>query len=408
MEEQVLPYINKKRVKELLSQLVKINSPFWEEDQIIDYTYTWFKAKGIPVEYHLYQEREVTGYQGKNIVGQLLGQKQGPLVVLNGHLDTVNICEGWTRNPLGAEIEGDRLYGVGALDMKGGCAAMMLAIEAFAATVEDFHGGVLYTLVSGEEGPYGLGTDALLLEGYFAKADLAIVPEPSGAFAGRPFPCLCLGARGGWKYTITVKGRSAHAANPTRGINAISEAAKLLLALEKTKLAEHPQLGSGSISVLDFEGGGQPLSVPDRAAFSVFRHVIIGEDQDYLRQEVEQAIVRAGLTAEVEMNFRAAPHPANAGFKPYLVSKNNPYTRVIKDSIKTTTGREAGIAYFPSVGDYNYLASRAKLPTYVIGPAGANYHRPDEYVELESVVQTARIIYDFLKLILVQERGRLG
>ncbi len=393
-------YINLEKVTELLSNLVKLHSPFFEEDEVMEYTYQWFKDRGIPVDYHLFYENKITNYHGKNVVGKIIGQDEGPMVVLNGHLDTVNICEGWTKEPLGAEIDGNRLYGLGALDMKGGSVAIMLAVEAFVNTVNSFNGEILYSLVCDEEGPYGLGTDALIMDGYYDNADVAIVPEPSSAFAGYPFPCLCLGARGGWKYTVSVKGKSAHGAEPEKGINAISEVSKIILELEKSELKPHAKLGTGSICVIDIEGGGAPLSVPDMASFSVFRHVTIGEDRNYLRNEVEEAIKRANIKGKATIKFRDAPHPDNAGFKPYVVSESNPYTQAMKESIISSTGKEPEIAYFSSVGDFNYLGSRTRVPTYVIGPAGGNYHSADEYVELDSVVKTAEIIYNYLKKVL--------
>ncbi|AZO96349.1 M20 family peptidase [Halocella sp. SP3-1] len=401
MSKTVEEIINLERVKGLLGDLVRIHSPFFHEDEIMEYVFNWFKSKNLPVDTHKFYEKKITDFKGTNLVGKLEGEDEGPQVVLNGHLDTVNICDGWTREPLAAEIEGNRMYGLGTLDMKGGDTAIMLAVEAFSRTVEHFNGEILYTLVCDEEGPYGLGTDALVMDGYYDNADVSIVPEPSAAFAGIDFPCLCLGARGGWKYTVNFKGKSAHGANPEKGINAITEASKVIVELEKSKLKEHPKLGAGSICIIDVEGGGAPLSVPDTASFSVFRHVTLGEDRNYLRQEVEKAIERADIKGKASISFRDAPHPDCAGFQPYVVSESNPYTRAIKESIQAATSQEANIAYFSSVGDFNYLGSRTKIPTYVMGPSGENYHSADEYVELDSVVKTANIIYNFLVNVLV-------
>ncbi|MCC5909669.1 MAG: M20/M25/M40 family metallo-hydrolase [Clostridiaceae bacterium] len=364
------------------------------------YTYNWLKEKGLDASYHRYHEKKVTNFRGVNVVGRLQGEDEGPIVLLNGHLDTVEICEGWTKDPLGAEVEGDRLYGVGALDMKAGCAAIMLAVEAFYNTVENFNGEILYTFVSDEEGPYGLGTDALILDGYTDYVDTAVVPEPSSSFSDKPFPCLCLGARGGWNYTVTFRGKSSHAASPEKGIDAISDAAKVLLELKKAKLVEDPKLGKGSIAVIEFKGGGAACSVADTASFTIFRHTVRGEDLSYLRREVEEAIQRAGIQSIATMTFRDAPHTDSGGFNPYTVSESNPYTKALKRSVEEAVGKAPEIAYFPSIGDFNSLGDRAKLPTYVFGPTGENFHSADEYVEIESVVKTAEIIYNYLKEVL--------
>ncbi len=394
-------YINPIRVEKLLKQLISIYSPFFREKEIMDFVYSWFKERKLSADYHHFHEAKVTDFQGTNVIGSLKGDIEGPKILLNGHLDTVEICDGWTKDPLVPKIEGDKLYGLGALDMKGGCAAIMLALEAFANTVDLFSGEIIYTFVSGEEGPYGLGTDALILDGIAENVDVVIIPEPSASFTGKSFPSLCLGARGGWKYSVHLKGRSAHGANPEEGVNAISEASKVLLELEKTDLYSHDKLGKGSICVIEFVGGGAPLSVPDAAYFSIFRHVTIGEDKELLEKEVKEAVQRAGIKGDYEMLFRDSPHPDNDGFGAYVVSEDDPYTEIVKRSIIDITGVEPSIDYFSSVGDFNHFGSRTKASTFILGPTGNNYHAADEYVELESVLKTTLFIYDFLLKTLV-------
>ncbi|MDW7671606.1 MAG: M20/M25/M40 family metallo-hydrolase [Bacillota bacterium] len=393
-------YLTLERTTDLLSDLVKIYSPYFHESAIMEYAHDWLKNQGLDAFYHRYHEKKVTNFKGTNVVGRIKGEAEGPIVLLNGHLDSVEICDGWTRDPLGAAVEDGKMYGVGSLDMKAGCAAIMLAVDAFVKTTPRFNGEILYTLVSDEEGPYGLGTDALILDGITDYADAAIVTEPSGAFAEVPFPCLCLGARGGWNYTVTVHGKSAHAASPELGIDAVDEAARIMQELKQTELKTDPKLGRGSIVIIDFKGGGAACSVPDKAYFTVFRHTVQGETLGLLRQEVEKAVKRAGISGTWSMKFREAPHPDNGGFHPYTISESNPYTKTMKRSIQEVTGTEAAITYFPSIGDFNYLGSRVKIPTYVFGPHGGNFHAPDEYVELKTVVQTAKVIAEYLTEIL--------
>jgi len=394
-------YLNRKKVNDLLSDLVKIHSPYFHENEVMDYAYEWFKKRGLPAEFHHFHEKKITNFQGTNVIGRRKGQDEGPTILLNGHLDTVEICEGWTKDPLGAVIEEEKLYGVGALDMKSGCAAIMLAVEAFANTFDSFNGEILYTLVSDEEGPYGLGTDALILDGITNYADAAIVPEPSSGFCGIPFPCLCLGARGGWNYTVNLIGKASHAAFPEQGINAIIEANKVISELKKSELQTDEKLGKGSICIIEMNGGGAAASVADKASFTVFRHVVRGEDRSYLRREVDQAIKRANIKGKAAMKFRDGPHAESAGFQPYVVSETNPYTVLMNESILAATGEKGTVAYFASIGDFNYLGSRVKLPTYVFGPDGKNFHTADEYVNLDSVVKTSEVIYAFLKRTLV-------
>jgi succinyl-diaminopimelate desuccinylase len=394
-------YINRKNVETLLASLIEIHSPYFHEEAIMDFAYSWLYERDLPAKYHRYKENKITNYEGTNIIGSIKGAAEGPTILLNAHLDTVNICEGWTRNPLKAEIEEDKMYGLGALDMKSGAAALLLAIYAFKNLIPSFKGEILYTLVSDEEGPYGLGTDALIMDKLIDKADIAIVTEPSSSFSGTSFPCLCLGARGGWNYTVNFTGKASHAANPELGINAISDASRVLLELEKAISIVDEKLGKGSISVIEINGGGAVCSVADKAYFTIFRHVVRGEDKNYIEKELFDAVKRADIKSTVELSFRDAPHPECAGFEPYIVEEDNPYSKLFIESIKKTTGTNANIAYFSSIGDFNRIGSRMKIPTFVFGPQGKNYHMSDEYVLISSVIKTAEILFDYLVEVLV-------
>lgn len=394
-------YINRQNAETLLAKLIEIHSPYFHEEAIMNYTYNWLCERHLPAQYHRYKENKITHYDGTNILGSIKGAVGGPTILLNAHLDTVNICEGWTRNPLKAEIEDDKMYGLGALDMKSGAAALLLAIEAFKNLVPNFKGEVIYTFVSDEEGPYGLGTDALITDKLIDKADIAIVTEPSGSFSGSGFPCLCLGARGGWNYTVTFMGKASHAANPELGINAITDASKVLLELEKSTLIVDDKLGKGSISVIEMNGGGAACSVADKAYFTVFRHIVRGEDRSYIEKQVFEAVERANIKSAVEFSFRDAPHSECAGFEPYIVEEDNTYSQLFMESIRSVTGTNANIAYFSSIGDFNRIGSRMKIPTFVFGPQGKNYHTADEYVYISSVVSTAEILFNYLVRLLV-------
>lgn len=389
-------YINRERVEKLLSQLIEIYSPYFEEEKVIEFAYDWLNHREIPVEYHRYHEDKVYDYKGVNVIGRIKGKEEGPVVLLNGHLDTVQLCEGWTKDPLKATIEGDKLYGLGANDMKAGCAAIMIAVEAFIKTVDKFKGEIIYTLVSDEEGPYGLGTDALIMDGITDNVDVAIVTEPSSGFTNTPFPCVCLGARGGFSYTVEFLGKSAHAANPELGINAISDASKVLLELERSELIEDEKLGKGSIAVIGIEGGGASCSVAEKASFSVFRHTVPGETREYIMNEIREAIERANVKSKVTIKLREGTHPENAIFEPYTVSEDDHYTKLLTESINNITGKDPEIRYFQSMGDFNYLGARVNVPTFVFGPHGGNYHTADEYVYIDTVVHTAKVVYDFL------------
>lgn len=394
--------IDKEKLEKLLSELISIYSPYLKEDKAMEYVFKWLQDRDLPAEYHRYSEDRILNYKGLNVIGKLTGDREGPRILLNGHVDTVEKTDSWSSDPIEPRREGDRLYGLGALDMKSGVAAIMMAVEAFKRNHSSFAGEIVYTIVSDEEGPYGLGTDALILDGITDNVDAAIVPEPSSGFVGKPFPVLCLGARGGWNYSVFLKGKAAHAANPEKGLSAIIEASKLIMELKNTETVVDDKLGKGDICIIGINGGGAACSVAEKAVFTVFRHVVRGETREYLVQEVMDAAKRAGVQAEIQVKFRDSPHSLNGGFDPYTVEEDNEYTVKLRESIDHVTGSPGEIDYFSSIGDFNYLGTRAGIPTFVFGPSGENYHTADEYVNMSSVVQTAEVIYKFLEKTLTE------
>lgn len=393
--------INREDTVKLLSNLVAIESTYFEEDEIINYVNNWFISNNMKPTIHEYFDSKVTKFHGKNVISELKGDREGPTICLNGHLDTVNLCEGWVKNPKG-EIDGNKLYGRGALDMKSGCAAILMAVKAFNENNKSFAGKILTTLVSDEEGPYGLGTNALIEDGLLDDVDVSIIAEPSAGFTDQEFPTLCLGARGGYGLSVEFFGKSAHAANPELGINAITNASKFVSEIENIDYLEDDFLGPGNACVISIEGDGGACSIPDYSKVTLFWHIVVGENTDTIIAQIDEAIKRGNVTGEYKITFRPSPSEGSKGFMPYKVDKES---KVVKDfikSIKSVSGKEPNISPFASIGDFDYLGTRlGNVPALVFGAAGKNYHGANEYVEIDSVVDTAKVVYDYLVRALV-------
>ena len=299
--------IKQAEVLELVKKLISIKSPYFEEDPIMRFVEHWFHANGLNARIHEYHETKVTGFKGKNGILELEGGAPGPSICINGHLDTVKLCGGWTVAPYAGHVEGDRIYGVGALDMKSGCAATMAALKAFSQNHPHFRGKIIATYVSVEEGPYGMGTNALIEDGYLKDIDFSIVTEPSAGFVGNPFPTICLGARGGYGLEVEFFGKSAHAALPQSGKSAALDAAKVVCELENVNYIVDEHLGTGSACVVAMESDGGACSVPDYARIKLFWHIVVGESEETITREIEAAIRRAGIQCSYKINFREAP-----------------------------------------------------------------------------------------------------
>jgi succinyl-diaminopimelate desuccinylase len=384
----------------LLQELLRIKSPYFEEDEIAAYIAGWLNANGVAASVTQYHDEKVTGIKGKNVICEHSGNGKGPFVYLNGHMDSVRLCHGWKRDPFGGELEDGKIYGVGSLDMKSGCAAIMVALKHFLAAHPFHKGKIVASFVSDEEGPFGLGTDAVLNSGIVDGADVSIVTEPSSGFTDTRFPCVCLGARGGYGVILEFFGKSAHAAAPALGVNAAVEAAKAVARLDEMAFKTDEALGPACQCVVRFEADGGSCSVPDYARVDVFRHIVRGETQDGILIEIDLLIRDAGVVCEWAVSFRQAPSPETEGFMPYVTPKGDPYVRRFLDSVKKVTGQDAAIRYFPSIGDYNYLGTRLAAPCIIFGADGMNFHGADEYATAESLIGTAAALYDYLAALL--------
>ncbi len=391
---KVADLINKEDMVKLLREMVNIKSPFFEEGEIIDYLrgrLSYYNR--LQTEIHHYEEPAITGFKGENLIVRLAGSGNGPKMLINGHVDTVPLCDGWTVDPYAGIEKDGRLYGLGALDMKAGVAASIFVMEALVEAGIELRGDLLFTAVSDEEGPYGLGTHYTIVDGITDGADFCIIPEPSGPFApgNEKFPCVALGSRGTAVYYVKVKGQSAHGATPEKGINAVEDAARVINALtDNLDLGDHPLLGKGTMCITNLKGGEKYLLVPEEASFTIYRHTVDG-NADQALKEVQEIVDSLNLESEIEVKLRDLPHP-DAYFLPWTIDEKTGLVQSLKAASREILGKEMQTTYFRSESDANHIAPRLKIPTVLFGPDGANFHAADEYVEIDTMVDTARVI----------------
>jgi acetylornithine deacetylase/succinyl-diaminopimelate desuccinylase-like protein len=390
----VIDRIDSEDTIELLQELVRIRSPYFEETEIAEFVYDWLAVRGYDPEYHPVSEPHITEFEGSNVLARLQGtDPDAPTLLLNAHMDTVQLVEAWEEDPLSGRIEDGKLYGQGACDMKGGLAGIMVAFDALAAADVALAGDVLFTAVVDEEGPYGLGANQLIRDDIVEECDAAIVTEPGPILARGDIenPALILGARGRFLYDITVTGEAAHGSQPTKGTNAVVDAGRLADALTDIDVGSHEHLGDGSVCPLKIDGGSETLSVPEHCRLLVDRHVVIGETEDGVRADAEAAVEALALDSTVDIGFRDAPAP-DVHYGPYVTDADHPLVEELCAGTEDITGDDPTIGYFASVGDFNYFGHRAGLPTVIIGPDGENIHGAGEFVYTDEVVEVARIV----------------
>ena len=312
-----------------------------------------------------------------NVVAVARGMGGGRSLMLNAHLDTVGV-DGMT-DPFVPRIEGGRLYGRGAQDMKGSLAACMLA--AVDAKRRRLRGDVIVTAVADEEFA-SIGTEEIAAT---LSADAAIVTEPTDlrvAVAHRGFVHL----------EVEVTGRAAHGSRPDIGVDAIAKMGRVLVGIEELDRSlradpgQHPYLGSGSVHASLIDGGQEFSSYPARCRLQGERRTIPGETATLAEQELREIVARAG---EDDPQFSAEVR-APISREPFEVSETEEIVQLVRRHGEAVLGREPEIVGVPFWADSALLAA-AGIPTVVFGPTGEGLHSEVEWVDLASLEQCIEI-----------------
>ncbi len=351
----------------------------------------------------------------ENLLAVLPGVCAGPpLLVLNGHMDTVPPPTHPPRPPFAAEIADGCLWGRGAADMKGGLAALAGALLALRrAGVQPPRPIVLAAVVAEESG--NLGTAALVRSpaGWWpagpspapdvaapragathvagaseaGPVSYAVVAEPTGLD-------VVTAHKGVDRYRITVCGRAAHSSAPDRGVNAIVRAARLIVALED-RLRQtddeppHPLLGRASYSIGTIQGGVSRNVVPDRCVFQIEKRYLPGDSPPRIRAALERLATDVlgpdVAVVEREPEFETVPHP------PLEVAADHPLVQAVSAAVADVRGRAPALVGLPGFTDAALLQA-AGIPAVVCGPGDlAAAHTDDEAVPVDDLWTAARV-----------------
>ncbi len=365
-------------LEQLLSDLVAIDSINPDlvpgaagEAAIAAFIAGWLRAAGLEV-------RVAEVRPGRpNIIGIARGTGGGRSLLLNGHIDTVGVAG--MCDPLQPRIEGGRLYGRGAYDMKGGVAACMVA--AAEAARRNLRGDVVVTAVMDEEYA-GLGTLAIAEQ---VRADGAIVAEPTELQ-------LVVAHKGFVWLEVATQGVAAHGSRPHLGVDAIAKMGGVLTGLEQlaAELAQrppHPLLGPPSVHASTIQGGGEWSTYPDRCTLAIERRTLPGETGDDAEAELRAIVARLAAAdpafqAAVRRDLVRAPLETPAGAA-ILATVQQAAAGALGRPVEPT-----GVSFWTDAASLH----AAGIPTVLFGPLGAGAHAAEEWVDLASV-QTCAEVY---------------
>jgi succinyl-diaminopimelate desuccinylase len=323
----------------------------------------WLESRDIEVRDH--------DHNGFPVLVAEVGARhpQAPCIVWHGHLDVVP----GRPEQFDPRVEGDRLIGRGAYDMKGGLAAMMCALKDVA---DQDSVRVRLICVPDEESEEidERSTDAVVAAGLGGQ--FAITGEPTDLHIG-------VQAKGVLVMRIVVHGRAAHSSTPWLGDNAVLKAVDVFRTIESlpftresSEMFDRPSINLGRI-----EGGDALNKVPDRCEMAVDVRYLPGQDPgDILAQ------VRAIPGIDVKRTFI---HP------PVTVSRSNPYVRGLREAVSRAISGEVMSVGRDGASDAAAFIE-AGIPAVEFGPEGAGHHGPDEWVSLGSLARYRSALATFV------------
>jgi succinyl-diaminopimelate desuccinylase len=373
-----LKLVDENRLTELTKTLVSIPSVTNREHEISDWIYEKFKSLGLSDVRRLPVEEA-----GDTIYGWIDGPEDGPKMMLNFHMDTFSVFEGWETDPFTPHVVGGRLYGLGSHDMKGGAACLLGAVEVLVESGVELSGQVLVSATSDEEN-WSRGAHELIRSGLLKDCSYCMVPEPTAPAT------LTIGQRGRHVFHLTFHGKTVSAAYDS-GVNAVVDAAKvvsILADLEEEELGYSEEFGMrGSLCVIGLHGGGTMILVPELAEVYVDRHILPGQTAEDAAAQIRAAVEEANIQGSYELKWDERPTPAPTSF---MVPPDSLFVRTVKGNLEGELGKNVDLILGRSVADTNHFAVHGGVPTIICGPSGGNTCEANEYVDLSSLPVIAR------------------
>jgi acetylornithine deacetylase/succinyl-diaminopimelate desuccinylase family protein len=382
----VTGHVDERETIALLQRLLRLNTenPPGNEAPAARLLEEYLRPLGFETEYH-----EPAPERG-SLVARLSGTGGGRTLVMNGHLDIGPIGTGWTRDPLGGEVEDGRIYGRGVSDMKSGVAAMVSASRAVALSGVPRRGDLILMPTADESSGGRLGMGHLVARLRDLRADMAVVCEPTVGD-------VCLAHRGAVWAEVVVIGKSGQASRPASGINAIMAMGRVLRALE-TDLAprlarqSHPLLPAPNVNAGLVEGGVKPNVIAERCRLVVDRRSLPGERTEDIVAEIRECATRAleGTGARVEVNVVMAKPGSE-------IPADAPVVAECIRAFQAVVGRRPAVRASPGYTDAHWFNLDLGIPAAVFGPwylhppAGSISDVPDEHNYVEDVLTGTRV-----------------
>lgn len=316
-----------------------------------------------------------------NLTAVLTGQRPGPRLLLNGHLDVVPAGEDWSVDPFAATIKDGFLIGRGAADMKSGVAAMLYAAICLQRSGNPF-AGELILFFNADEERVNLGMRHFVE--HPIHADYAVIGEPTELD-------ICIAHKGIGRYRVRTSGAAAHAGKVKSPDNAIPKMAALIAGLQPLRshlqTQSHPILGSPALNVTQIKGGTAPNIIPQSCEIEIDRRLIPGETRERVLKQLNDALTAAAGGSDFDYEIEDYLFlPAT------LIEEDHPLVLGLADAVQVVRGNTPVVGVFEAFCEAPFLSGDLGIPTVIFGPGSLlQAHVKDEYVPVIEIVQAARI-----------------
>ena len=334
-----------------------------------------------------------------SVVGKIRGTGGGRSVLLDGHIDTVDVADPaqWTHPPFAAEVDGGRIYGRGTADMKGAVAAMVLAAGALAQDKRP--AGDVY--VSGtvlEEIAEGASLRHILSQN---RVDTVIIGEASELN-------LNIGQRGRAEVLLETRGKSAHSSNPEKGVNAVLHMMALVQRLQKLPTPHSAALGDGILALTDILSSPYPGAsvIPSTCSVTLDRRLLEGEGEAAVLGGIQAVIDQlkaedprfdAGVSiAGATLQYYTGKTAQHKKFAPAWLLDKDAHAALVGSAVAAlrATGLSPAVRAYKFCTNGSASAGECGIPTLGFGPCAEwQAHVADEYIEIDQLCAAAEGYY---------------
>jgi succinyl-diaminopimelate desuccinylase len=390
--EDVWRRIDRGELIRFARDLVRIPSVFRPEDpdgneaRVARYVADYLDGEGFEV-----RTEEVSPGR-PNVWAIWRGDRPGKTLLFEGHTDVVTEgrAEEWRHLPFGAELVRSRIYGRGSCDTKGNLAAAVMAVKAIKDSSVPFAGRLLLCHPVDEEGMMS-GIKHFIRGGHAEGVDGAVICEPEENQ-------LCVAQKGAMRVEVTVRGRMAHGAMPSSGVNPVTRAARFIVAveaLEKEEISRHdedPLLGYPSITptvLLSPESGEPQINViPSSAYVALDIRTVPDQSREKILARLEGCL--ADLEAE-DPDFEADLEVIEER-PPTETSMDDPLVRAVAAAYTQLTGEQPRYNGVPGATDGTFLHAWSGISIVTTGAGDRTIpHHKDEWVDVDELLTTCQL-----------------